>query len=116
MTPHTLTAPPTDRGYWRRLLAAVHPDRHGDHDLFIWVQGLHDHVAGDRLEPVVDGRPGRARRSPRAASQSDRVPFDQFANFEVLDGTRGAHVSVSGISGVATKTSFATFLVYAIFN
>jgi hypothetical protein len=35
---------------------------------------------------------------------------------EFLDGTRGAHVSISGVSGVATKTSFATFLLFAIFN
>ncbi|HEX6471782.1 MAG TPA: ATP-binding protein [Streptosporangiaceae bacterium] len=39
-----------------------------------------------------------------------------FVNLEFLDGTRGAHVSISGVSGVATKTSFATFLLYAIFN
>ncbi|PKK14824.1 MAG: ATP-binding protein [Thermomonospora sp. CIF 1] len=37
-------------------------------------------------------------------------------NLEFLDGTRGAHVSISGVSGVATKTSFATFLLYSIFN
>ncbi|NRQ33335.1 ATP-binding protein [Nonomuraea sp. NN258] len=39
-----------------------------------------------------------------------------YVNFDFLDGTRGAHVSISGISGVATKTSFATFLLYSIFN
>ncbi|MFC4122580.1 ATP-binding protein [Nonomuraea zeae] len=39
-----------------------------------------------------------------------------YANFDFLDGTRGAHVSISGVSGVATKTSFATFLLYSIFN
>ncbi|WP_225878384.1 ATP-binding protein [Spongiactinospora rosea] len=39
-----------------------------------------------------------------------------YVNFDFLDGTRGAHVSISGVSGVATKTSFATFLVYSIFN
>lgn len=37
-------------------------------------------------------------------------------NMDFLDGTRGAHVSISGISGVATKTSFATFMLYSIFN
>jgi DNA helicase HerA-like ATPase len=35
---------------------------------------------------------------------------------EFLDGTRGAHVSISGISGVATKTSFALFLLHSIFR
>ncbi|MBB5132145.1 hypothetical protein HNP84_001858 [Thermocatellispora tengchongensis] len=39
-----------------------------------------------------------------------------YLNFDFLDGTRGAHVSISGVSGVATKTSFATFLLYSIFN
>jgi DNA helicase HerA-like ATPase len=39
-----------------------------------------------------------------------------FANADFLDGERGAHVSISGISGVATKTSFATFLLYSMFG
>jgi DNA helicase HerA-like ATPase len=39
-----------------------------------------------------------------------------YLNFEFLDGTRGAHVSISGVSGVATKTSFALFLLYSIFR
>lgn len=39
-----------------------------------------------------------------------------YLNFEFLDGTRGAHVSISGVSGVATKTSFATFLLHSIFT
>ena len=39
-----------------------------------------------------------------------------FANLEFLDGTRGAHVSVSGVSGVATKTTYATFLLYSLFH
>src|SRR5882757_2085735 len=39
-----------------------------------------------------------------------------YLNAEFLDGSRGAHVSISGISGVATKTSFATFLLYSVFR
>jgi hypothetical protein len=39
-----------------------------------------------------------------------------FLNFEFIDGTRGAHVSISGISGIATKTSFAMFLLHSILN
>ena len=39
-----------------------------------------------------------------------------YANLEFLDGTRGAHVNISGISGVATKTSYATFLLYSMFH
>jgi DNA helicase HerA-like ATPase len=37
-----------------------------------------------------------------------------FVNFEFIDGTRGAHVSISGVSGIATKTSFAMFLLHSI--
>ncbi|NBE94071.1 ATP-binding protein [Nonomuraea sp. KC401] len=54
----------------------------------------------DRRIPIGMGRDGRP----------------MYANFDFLDGTRGAHVSISGVSGVATKTSFATFLLYSIFN
>ena len=39
-----------------------------------------------------------------------------YLNLEFLDGTRGGHVSISGISGVATKTSFALFLLHSIFT
>jgi uncharacterized protein len=39
-----------------------------------------------------------------------------FLNFEFVDGTRGGHVSISGVSGIATKTSFATFLLHSIFT
>lgn len=39
-----------------------------------------------------------------------------YANMEFLDGTRGAHASISGVSGVATKTSYATFLLYSMFH
>ena len=39
-----------------------------------------------------------------------------FVNFEFVDGTRGAHVSISGVSGIATKTSFAMFVLHSITN
>ena len=39
-----------------------------------------------------------------------------WLDFEFLNGSKGAHVNISGISGVATKTSYATFLLYSIFN
>src|SRR5215467_3651603 len=37
-----------------------------------------------------------------------------YVNFEFIDGTRGAHVSISGVSGIATKTSFAMFLLHSM--
>ena len=39
-----------------------------------------------------------------------------FVDLDFLDGSRGAHVSISGISGVATKTSFALFLLHSLFR
>ena len=39
-----------------------------------------------------------------------------YVNLDFLDGTRGGHVSISGVSGVATKTSFALFLLYSLFR
>ncbi|RKR91003.1 hypothetical protein BDK92_5387 [Micromonospora pisi] len=53
------------------------------------------------------------RRVPMGTGR-DGVPV--FLNADFLDGSRGAHVSISGISGVATKTSFATFLLYSVFR
>jgi uncharacterized protein len=53
------------------------------------------------------------RRVPMGLGR-DGVPV--YLNFDFLDGSRGAHISVSGISGVATKTSFALFLLYSIFQ
>ena len=39
-----------------------------------------------------------------------------YLNYEFLCGTKGAHLNISGISGVATKTSYALFLLYSLFN
>ncbi len=39
-----------------------------------------------------------------------------FINFDFLNGKNGAHINISGVSGVATKTSYALFLLYSIFN
>ncbi|MBA4179628.1 MAG: ATPase [Anaerolinea sp.] len=56
---------------------------------------------------------GMERRLPIGLSR-DGQPV--FANFDFMDGTRGAHVNISGISGVATKTSYACFLLYSLFR
>ncbi len=39
-----------------------------------------------------------------------------YINLDFLDGTSGGHVNISGVSGVATKTSFALFLLYSLFE
>jgi DNA helicase HerA-like ATPase len=39
-----------------------------------------------------------------------------YLNFEFLNGFKGGHVNISGVSGVAAKTSYATFLLHSIFQ
>ena len=92
-------------------------------------------VTVTRIEPelYVPPLPGTPVRRAEGAQRDSALYFDQmgaskvplgfgrdglpvYANFEFLDGTRGAHVSISGISGIATKTSFAMFLLHSIFN
>ncbi len=91
-------------------------------------------VATTRVEPecYVPPLPGEAVRRATGDERSQALYFDQmdskvpvglgrdgepiYVNLEFLDGTRGAHVSISGISGVATKTSFALFLLHSIFT
>jgi DNA helicase HerA-like ATPase len=91
-------------------------------------------VSTTRVEPemYVPPRPGEIVRRATGAERAQALYFDQmtakvpvgrgrdgapiYVNMEFLDGTLGAHVSISGISGVATKTSFALFLLHSIFN
>ena len=56
------------------------------------------------------------RMEKKVVIGSTRTGETVYANLEFLDGTRGAHASISGISGVATKTSYATFLLYSLFH
>ena len=53
------------------------------------------------------------RRLPAGLSRENE-PI--YLDLDFVDGTKGAHINISGISGVATKTSYATFLLYSIFN
>jgi hypothetical protein len=55
-------------------------------------------------------------KSKRLAAGLSRGEEPVYVNLEFLDGTRGAHVNVSGVSGVATKTSYASFLLYSLFH
>ncbi len=92
------------------------------------------HVSVTRIEPevFVPPAPGRAVSRAQGAQRETALYFDQmknrfpaglsrendviWGNLDFLDGTRGAHVNISGISGVATKTSCALFLLYALFH
>ena len=53
------------------------------------------------------------RRLPAGLSR-DNDPI--YLDLDFVDGTKGAHINISGISGVATKTSYATFLLYSLFR
>jgi hypothetical protein len=91
-------------------------------------------VSATRFEPetFVPPRPGQAVRRAVGEEREKALFFDSmvqrlpiglsrsgeplFVNLEFLDGRRGAHVNISGISGVATKTTYATFLLHSIFT
>ncbi|GAA3621853.1 ATP-binding protein [Microlunatus ginsengisoli] len=91
-------------------------------------------VTTTRVDPecYIPPLPGTPATRATGAERDKALYFDQmdqkvpiglgrdgepiFVNLEFLDGTRGAHVSISGISGVATKTSFALFLLHALFT
>jgi DNA helicase HerA-like ATPase len=53
------------------------------------------------------------RRFPAGLSRDGQIVW---GNLEFLDGTRGGHVNIAGVSGVATKTSYALFLLYGLFH
>ena len=92
------------------------------------------HVAVTRVEPevFVPPRPGQEVFRAQGVERDAALYFDAmerrfpaglsrdgqmvYGNLEFLDGTRGAHVNISGISGVATKTSYALYLLYSLFH
>ncbi|MEN2998147.1 MAG: ATP-binding protein [Brevinematia bacterium] len=37
-----------------------------------------------------------------------------YINWEFINGQKGAHISISGISGIATKTSYSLFLIHSM--
>ncbi len=97
-------------------------------------QATSAHVSVTRVEPevYVPPTPGQPVSLAEGATRDRALFFDRMVeqfplglardgstivgNLEFLDGSKGAHVNISGISGVATKTSYATFLLYALFE
>ncbi|HEX6756366.1 MAG TPA: ATP-binding protein [Mycobacteriales bacterium] len=91
-------------------------------------------IATTRAEPevYVPPRPGAPVRRAQGDERDRALCFDRmddkvpvgigrdgipvYVDLDFLDGSRGAHVSISGISGVATKTSFALFLLHSLFR
>lgn len=120
---------------------ARHEGARFDSDVFLISEGVLPaevseaaQVQTTRFEPevFVPPRPGQAVRRAAGDERFEALFFDgmrrrlpcglsrddepMYLNFEFLDGSRGAHVNISGISGVATKTTYATFLLYSIFH
>ncbi len=91
-------------------------------------------VVATRFEPevFVPPMPGLQAFRARGKDRDEALFFDQmerrlpgglsrdgepvFLDLDFLDGSRGAHVNISGVSGVATKTTYALFLLYALFH
>ncbi len=120
---------------------ARHEGARFDSDVFLITDGLLPaeaieaaEVTTTRVEPevYVPPRPGAEVQRATGARRDQALFFDRMerklpiglgrdgtmlvANLDFIDGTRGAHVNISGISGVATKTTYATFLLYSLFN
>jgi uncharacterized protein len=122
-------------------LVARHEGVRLESDVFLAEQGIlplshsiKGHVTVTRVEPeiFVPPLPGQSVLRAAGADRDQALFFDAmtkrfplgmsrdgeivYGNFEFLDGSRGAHVNISGISGMATKTTYATFLLYGIFH
>lgn len=123
------------------MVRARHEGSRFDTDVFLADEGLLPvetaraaHVVATRFEPelYVPPRPGDSALRVGGPERDEALYFDQmeqrllagmardeqpiFLDFAFLDGRRGAHVNISGISGIATKTTYATFLLYSLFN
>jgi len=120
---------------------ARHEGARFDSDVFLITDGVLPanaveaaQITTTRVEPELYVPPAPGAEVQRAAgtAREEALFFDKmqarlpiglardgnplFANLDFIDGTRGAHINISGISGVATKTSYATFLLYSLFN
>lgn len=120
---------------------ARHEGARFDSDVFLIEEGVLPagvseaaKVLATRFEPevFVPPLPGQAVIKATGEARDEALFFDRMAkrlpagltrdgqpvvvDLEFLDGTRGAHVNISGVSGVATKTSYATFLLHSLFT
>jgi DNA helicase HerA-like ATPase len=123
------------------VVKARHEGVQFDTDVFRVTEGtlpaglaLSAHVAVTRIEPeiYVPPLPGQSVARAAGPEREQALFFDRmvrrfplglsrdgqviYGNVEFLDGSRGAHVNISGISGVATKTTYATFLLHSVFR
>jgi hypothetical protein len=83
----TPTLPIDDRSMWRRFIRPTHPDAGGSHELFIWANAVREFVCGGDLGsggPRGEHRDDHPSRRREPSTEANRVPFDHFADFEVL--------------------------------
>ncbi len=122
-------------------MRARHEGARFDSDVFLIEEGVLPaevseaaQVLATRFEPevFVPPLPGQAVRRAQGDERNQALFFDgmklklpvglsredepMYVNLEFVDGTRGAHINISGVSGVATKTTYATFLLYSLFE
>ena len=123
------------------MVRARHEGSRFDSDVFLAEAGLLPvetaraaHVVATRFEPelYVPPQPADTVLRVSGVERNEALYFDVmeqpmvaglardelpiFLDLAFVDGRRGAHVNISGISGVATKTTYATFLLYALFH
>ena len=122
-------------------VVARHEGARFDSDVFLIEEGILPaevieaaQITATRFEPeiFVPPRPGQPVRIAVDQERDRALFFDRmerrvpvgmarsgeplWVNLDFVNGERGAHVNISGISGVATKTSYATFLVHSLFT
>jgi uncharacterized protein len=123
------------------MVRSQHEGSRFESDVFLAEQGVlplqvarSAHVVSTRVEPElwVPPRPGDRVLRVRGVDRDEALHFDSmeqrliaglsrdrqpiYLDLSFLDGRRGAHVNISGVSGVATKTTYASFLLYSLFN
>lgn len=83
--------PLEDRRMWRLLLAQLHPDAGGDHELFLFANALRDHTYNGKIleeKPARSGGETRAERCAEPFLQAWQDTMDCWAarNRETLRG------------------------------
>lgn len=123
------------------MVRAQHEGSRFESDVFLVEQGVlplqiarSARVVSTRVEPEiwVPPQPGDSVVRVRGRDRDEALHFDAmeqqlaaglsrdgqpiFVDLSFLDGRRGAHINISGVSGVATKTTYASFVLYSLFR
>lgn len=109
-----------------RLAAATLPGQRFRHAEVSWIRTHPERYLPPSSGAAIWIAEGEHRRRALfldKMSDGEAIPIGLDMNDEVvfvpysfLNGDKGAHVSISGKSGVATKTSYALYLLYTLFE